>query len=106
MSDDSKFYQLVHPGGPGGFMMKKPRIRKQDKRFKSAEFYAVVFFPKITGIGKASASWPKTINSLSNSPQAAIAKFLDGIKKGETWETYEDAGHRVRRVKIMDLGEP
>jgi hypothetical protein len=34
-----------------------------------------------------------------------IAKFLDGIKKDEKWETYADAGYRVRKVRIDDRGD-
>lgn len=105
MEDETKYYKLIHPGGPGGIMLEKPETQEQDKTFKSGGFYAVVFFPKITGLGKARADWPDTIETLSNSPEAAISKFMDGIKKGETWKTYEDAGHRVRKVKISDLGD-
>ena len=101
----SKFYELVHPGGPRGYVLKKPRRQKQDKKFEPGTFYAVIFFPKITGIGKASANWPRVMETLSQSPEAAISKFMDGIKQGETWETYQDAGHRVRQVKISDLGD-
>ena len=105
MSEDEKFYALVHAGGPGGVLRRKPRMRKQDKRAQSAEMYAVVFFPKITGIGKAMI-WPNDIaQTLANTPETAIARFMDKIAKSETWETYHDAGHRVRKVKVMDLGD-
>ena len=101
----NKYYKLIHPGGPRGFLLEKPKRRKQDKKFKSAEFYAVVFFPKITGLGEASARWPNTISTISNSRKAAIVKFMDGITAGETWETYYDAGYRVRKINITDLGD-
>lgn len=102
----NKYYALIHPGAPRGFLFKKPRVRKkQQKRFESGFFYAVIFFPKITGIGNASANFPRTTETLSQSPEAAISKFMDGIKQGETWETYHDAGHRVRKVKVTDLGD-
>lgn len=101
---DTKFYELVHPGGPGGLVLRKPRMRKQAKRFKAVEFYAAVFFPKITGIGNAHG-W-HLIDTLSQTPEAAKAKYLDGICKGETWATYEDAGWKIRKVKISDLGDP
>lgn len=101
----SKFYQLVHPGGPGGLLTTKPKLRKQDKRAKSKEGYAVVFFPKITQLG-AAAIWHREVaETFSQSAEAAQAKFMDGIKQGETWETYHDAGHRVRRVRVIDLGD-
>ena len=105
MDDDHKFYALIHPGGPGGAVSRKPRMRKQDKRAKSAEFYAVVFFPKITGIGPAGICHYDINTTISLSPEAAKAKFMDRITKGQKWETYADAGHRIRKVKVLDLGD-
>lgn len=102
---EQKFYELIHPGSVRGLVLRKPRMRKQDRRFKSSEYYAVVFFPKITGLGKADAGWPNTAETLSRSPEAAKAKFMDHIAKSETWGTYEHAGHKIRRVKIVDLGD-
>lgn len=101
----SKFYALIHPGAPKGVLRDKPRRRAQDKRAISAYGYVVVFFPKITGIGKAEMSWCSTERTLSQTPEAAIAKKMDGIAKGEKWETYHDAGWRVRRVRLTDLGD-
>ena len=91
--------------GVGGLIKGALRERKQDKKAKSTEMYAVVFFPKIHGIGKANMGFFSIARSIANSPEAAIAKFMDEIKRGEKWETYHDAGHRVRRVKIMDMGD-
>ena len=65
----------------------------------------MIFFPKITGLMKASVDFYGLHKTLSQSPEAAIAKFMDSIKQGETWDTYQDAGHRVRKVKISDLGD-
>ena len=104
MPEDTKFYELVHPGAPSGIVLRKPRMRKQDKRAKSCEMYTVVFFPKITGIGTAQVSF-YGLETLSQSPEAAKAKFMDRIAKSETWKTYAHAGHRVRRVKVLDLGD-
>lgn len=104
-AEEREYYRLVHPGGPGGLMLEKPGLREQDAEFEPGEFYAVVFFPKIGGLGPASAHFPSTITTLSNSPEAAIVKFMDGILQGETWETYHDAGHRVRKVRVTDLGD-
>jgi hypothetical protein len=101
-----RFYQL-HPdgGGVGGLVHKKPKMRKQDKRARSGDFYAVVFFPRISLIGPATLVWPGTVDSLANSPEAAKTIFMDRIRKGEKWETYAKAGHRVRRIRISDLGD-
>jgi hypothetical protein len=102
--DPEDFYQLVHPGGPVGVVKEKPNMKEQDSEFEPAVFYAVVFFPKIDSLGPATFYQTK-IHTLSQSPEAAKMKFMDGILKGETWETYEDAGWRVRKVQISDLGD-
>lgn len=101
-----RFYEL-HPdgGGPKGLVSFKPKMRKQDKRALPSEFYAVVFFPKITGIGKASVDFYGISRTISNSPEAAKSKFMDGIRKGEKWATYAKAGHCVRKLKISDMGD-
>lgn len=107
---ESKYYklwELTHPGGPKGLINRrqKPKERKQDNRATSCEGYAVIFFPKITGIGKANMWMWRTVETVSQTPEAAIIKFMDKIKKGEKWETYYDAGHRVRKVRLVDLGD-
>ena len=105
MKKETKFYELIHPGGPKGVLLQKPRRRKQNRRAKPAEMYAVVFFPKITGIGPARLHSYCVRTTLANSPKAAKILFMDKIIKGEKWKTYHDAGHRVRKVKITDLGD-
>jgi hypothetical protein len=102
-----KFFQLVHPGAPRGIVRSRSglKMRKQDRRAKSDEMYAVVFFPKITGIGKAQIGFYSLRDTLSATPEAAKARFMDGIARGEKWETYHDAGHRIRRVKVIDMGD-
>ena len=103
--EDKKFYELVHPGGPGGVLFRKPRMKKQDRRAKSETMYAVVFFPKITGIGPAEVNHYGIRTTLAQTPEAAKVMFMDRIAKGEKWKTYADAGHRIRKVKIMDMGD-
>ncbi len=105
MSKDKKFYELVHPGGPSGIVPWKPRMRKQDKRAKPAEMYAVVFFPKITSIGPAQVDFYGVRTTLANSAEAAKTLFMDRIAKGEKWKTYHEAGHRIRKIRISDLGD-
>ena len=104
MAKKQKFYELIHPGAPGGVTYRKPRLRKQDRRAKSAEIYAVVFFPKITGFGPAQVNFYGIRTTLAQSPQAAKVMF-NRIAKGEKWKTYTDAGHLIRRVKVIDLGD-
>ena len=102
---EQKFYALVHPGAPGGIVLKKPRARKQAKRAKSEEMYCVVFFPKITGIIEATVNFYGIRTTMANTPEAAKVFFMDRIAKGEKWETYHDAGHRIRKVRVIDLGD-
>ncbi len=103
-ADPTKWYKLVHPGGPGGFTRIEPRPQVQDSEAIPGEGYVVAFFPKIDTLGPASLDWPSTWETLSRSPEAAISKFMDKIRRGEKWETYRDAGHCVRHVRIIDLG--
>jgi hypothetical protein len=91
--------------GVGGLIRGKIRWRKQDKRARSAEGYAVVFFPRIHGIGKACIYMFGLDYSLSRSPEAAISKFMDRIAGSETWVKMSKAGHRVRKVRVIDLGD-
>lgn len=92
--------------GIGGALLTKPTRRKQDRRAKPLDGYAVVFFPKINGIGPASIWHSSSVETISQTPATAIAKHMDGILKGETWATYQRAGWRVRKIRITDLGEP
>jgi hypothetical protein len=106
LEDESgKFYALVHPGGPKGITSRKPEMRRQDAEALPAEGYAVVFFPKLTTFGQAMMNFPRISETFSQTPEAAIVKFMDGIIKSEKWETYFDAGHRVRKVRVIDLGD-
>lgn len=101
-----KFYSLDSKRhGVGGVITTKPRRRAQDKRAKAESYFAVVFFPKIEGIGRARLSYHRVLSTLSGSAEAAKMKFMDGIARGEKWETYARAGHRVRRIKLSDLGD-
>lgn len=104
---ERKFFAYVHPGAPGGISLKRPRprLRKQDKRALPVDMYAVVFFPKITTMGRASVSFYGVNGTLATSPQTAIAKFMDSTAKGQKWRTYQNAGHRVRKIRVVDMGD-
>lgn len=91
--------------GIGGVVSKRPKRRKQDKEFRPGVMYAVVFFPKITVIGDARWQGIRSCHTLSETPEGAILKFMEGIAKTETWESYKKAGHRVRKIRISDLGD-
>ena len=101
---DGDFYQLVHPGGPGGVVSEKPEMRAQDAAFEPAVLYAAVFFPKLTCLGHAQFRHAD-LTTLSKTPEAARTKFMDAIASGETWAVYHDAGWRIRKVEIQDLGD-
>ena len=102
---ENRFWKLHHPGAPTGIVREEPVFQEQDAKASSAEGYAVVFFPKITGLGKATLDFPGVARTLSQTPEAAISKFMDAIKSGQKWSTYHDAGHRVRRLRFTDLGD-
>lgn len=91
--------------GVGGLLIGGVKPRKQDRRALAGEGYAVVFFPKYTKLGKAHLHFFGIDRSFSRSPEAAISKFMDGIARSETWKQMARAGHRVRKVKIIDLGD-
>ncbi len=106
MSEDSKFYQLVHSGSYSGVLTRKPWMKKkQDRRAKALEAYVAVFFPKITGIGPATIWGHNVSERIGQTPEAAKVKYMDGLAKDTTWETYADAGWCIRKIKIVDLGE-
>ena len=104
-ADENKFWALVHPGAPGGVVREKPEMRQQDAEAEPVEMYAVVFFPKITGIGPAALNFYGLQGTLSNSPEAARVRFMDRMAAGQKWETFSEAGHRIRKVRVTDLGD-
>ena len=104
-NEGHKFWALVHPGAARGIVTEEPKFKEQDAEAAPMDGYAVVFFPKITVVGNASLDYPRVKDTLSQTPEAAIAKFMDELAKSCKWETYHDAGHRVRKVRIIDLGD-
>lgn len=90
--------------GVGGVVRGPLRYRKQDRRASGDSGYAVVFFPRIKGIGRAHIHL-YVRETLSYSPEAAVSKFMDQIARSETWAAYYKAGHRVRQIRLTDLGD-
>lgn len=96
--------------GVGGLTLKNPGMkpRKEDKKAKAWEGYAVVFFPQYELGFKASIGFHDTNRTLSQTAEAARVKYSDHIGGNESpdekWKTYHKAGHRVRKVRIIDLG--
>jgi hypothetical protein len=105
-NDPTKWYELIHPGSCRGVIDREPKYREQDAFAQPGECYAVVFFPKLDFLAPASMDWPRTRETIASTPEFAIARFMDGIKRGETWATYQDGGHKVRRIQLVDLGDP
>lgn len=105
-----KFYKLdAKKHGIGGSTPNPLGVRvPEDKKAKPADFYAVVFFPQYEGVkktlGKAQVDFWGIEETLANSPEAAKVKFMDGMQQGEKWSTYQKSGHRVRKIRISDLG--
>lgn len=103
MSKPKKFYTLNHKKhGIGGVSSIKPTQRKQDRRAKTSVRYAMVFFPKIDGIGPATLDWDVL---LTMRPESAPVVFMDRIAPSEQLKTYKAAGWRLRKIKLTDMGD-
>lgn len=104
-----KWYHLdPKKHGLGGVTHLKPVKRKPDRRASPWEGYAVIFFPQYKVGFKAQVGFQSTNDTLSQTAEAARVRFADNIG-GEgspdlKWAEYHLAGHRVRRVRIVDLG--
>lgn len=105
----TKWYKLdpKKHGVAGLSRFPAPR-KKEDKRATSWEGYGVVFFPQYKIGFNAAVGFHGTEKTLSQTAEAARVRFADGIGgKGspdEKWKTYHHAGHRVRKIKIIDMG--
>ncbi len=98
-----KFYSLDHKKhGIGGVTSIKPARRKQDAKAKSSIRYAMVFFPKIDGIGPATLDWDV---KLTMRPESADVVFMDNIARDDDLKTYKSAGWRLRKIKLIDMGD-
>jgi hypothetical protein len=109
MIGKKKWYELdPRKHGVGGIQPHMPKPRKEDRRAKSWEGYAVVFFPQYDIGWKATVSFHSTLGTLSQTPEAARVRYADNIggpdSPDKKWAQYHHAGHRVRRIKIIDLG--
>lgn len=94
--------------GIAGLSKTFPKKRKQDRRAKPMEGYAVVFFPQYKLGWKAQMGFCDTEETISQTAEAARVKYADRIggkdHPAKKWEEYHAAGHRVRRIRIIDLG--
>lgn len=104
-----KWYELdPKKHGIGGLTPRMPKPRKQDRRALPWEGFAVVFFPQYDVGFKAEIHFMGCENTMSQTPEAARVRFADSIGGNEhpakKWREYHKAGHRVRRVRIIDLG--
>ena len=109
-SGGKKLYGLDHKKhGIGGVVTGYPKKRKEDKLATHLEGYAVVFFPQYKLNFRASIWDQNILETLSKTPETAIVKFCDRIGGKKTlkqkWKQYSEAGHRVRKVKIIDMGK-
>lgn len=104
-----KWYELdPKKHGVAGLQPHMPKPRKEDRRATSWEGYAVIFFPQYQIRMKADVGFRNTNETLSQTPEAARVKFADCIggpdSPDKKWLTYHKAGHRVRRIRVTDLG--
>lgn len=94
--------------GIAGLTKHFPKKRKQDRRALPWEGYVVEFFPQYRLGWKAQLGFNSAIETLSKTPEAARVRYADSIGGAEhpakKWDTYYQAGHRVRRVRLIDLG--
>jgi len=91
-----------------GLSPTKLKRRKEDRRASPWEGYAVIFFPQYNIGWKASVGFQGLSETLSQTPEAARIRFADNIGGNDhpdkKWKDFHKAGHRVRRVRIIDLG--
>ena len=110
ITEESKLHELNHKvHGVSGLTYTEPKPRAQDSRAEPWEGYAVVFFPKYDLGFKAQIGFISTIETLSQTAEAARIKFTDHIGGKEDpnkkWTDYHAAGHCIRKVRIIDLGD-
>jgi len=80
---------------------------RKTKRAKPLEGYVVAFF-MLPEVGKREPLiLPHTVReTLSTTPQMARLKWCDNVHGGtKSWRSYARAGHRIRKIKIIDLGD-
>lgn len=104
-----KWYELdPKKHGISGLSPYMPKPRKQDRRAKAWEGYSVVFFPQYRLGWKAHIGYHDTLQHMSQTPEAARVRFADKIggdkSPAQKWKNYYRAGHRVRKIKIIDMG--
>lgn len=104
-----KWYELdPKKHGIGGITPHMPKPRKQDRRAKRMDAYAVIFFPQYKLGFRATIDFLATHETISQTPEAARVKFADRIggpgHPAQKWRDFHKAGHRVRRIRIIDLG--
>ncbi len=107
--DKRHWYELdPEKHGVGGLSPHMPKLRKEDRRARPLEGYAVIFFPQYNIGWKAQIWYNEVQETLSQTPEAARVRYADHIGGKEhpakKWAKYHKAGHRVRRVKIIDMG--
>ena len=105
----TKWYEMdPKKHGMAGLSKFPIKPRKQDHRAKPWYGYAVILFPQYELGWKATIGFHGTQETLSQSAEGARVKYADRIGGKESpdkkWARYHNAGHRVRKVKIIDLG--
>jgi hypothetical protein len=88
----------------------KPKVSqpaRKTKRAKPLEGYVVAFFMR-PEVGKQEPIILSHVirETLSTTPQMARLKWCDNVHQGQReWKKYQRAGHRIRKIRITDLGD-
>lgn len=79
--------------------------REQEKEFPPEEMYCVVFFPRVSGMPTV-VIYPYMLQSTAAStPEKAKMLFVGGLGGDAGWDQYAEAGWKVRKVRVVDLGD-
>ena len=78
--------------------------REQDAEFPAEEMYCVVFFPRVAGMPTAVSPYMLQ-STAASTPEKAKMLFVGGLGGDAGWDEYAEAGWKVRKVRVIDLGD-
>jgi hypothetical protein len=106
--EERRFFELVHPAsGIKGLVWGRPHLREQDVEAQPGECYACIFFPKVDKLGPARVTLHDIRATASRTAEGALARFKDNhVNDEHPWESYVDAGWKVRKIRLVDAGDP
>ena len=84
--------------------MRDFEYREQDAEFPAEEMYCVVFFPRVSGMPTAVSPYMLQ-STAASTPEKAKMLFVGGLGGDAGWDEYAEAGWKVRKVRVIDLGD-